>query len=180
MTGRFIAIVGPSGVGKDSVMAALATHDLRLGLVRRVITRPTDAGGEDFDGVSEADFDAMVARGAFALHWAAHGLRYGIPATVSVELAAGRDMLANLSRAALPVARKRFKNCIIINLTANRDVLAERLAGRGRETAEDIARRLDRADYALPEGVDAVIIDNSGKLDMTVQAILRLLYPVRA
>ncbi|WP_019953937.1 phosphonate metabolism protein/1,5-bisphosphokinase (PRPP-forming) PhnN [Yoonia vestfoldensis] len=179
MTGRFIAIVGASGVGKDSVMAALAARDPRLGLVRRVITRPADAGGEDFDGVSDAEFDAMAAQGAFALHWAAHGLRYGIPATVGADLAAGRDMLVNLSRSALPAAQARFDPCLIINLSADREVLAQRLAGRGRETANDIARRLDRADHALPAGVDAVTIDNSGKLDATVGAILRLLYPVK-
>ena len=179
MTGRFIAIVGPSGVGKDSVMAGLAASDPRLGMVRRVITRPSEAGGEDFDGVSEADFDAMVAQGAFALHWAAHGLRYGIPATVGTDLAAGRDMLANLSRGALTAAQARFDPCLIINLTARRDVLAQRLAARGRETAEDIARRLERADYALPEGVEAASIDNSGDLASTVQAVRHLLYPVK-
>ena len=64
MTGRFIAIVGASGVGKDSVMAALAASDPRLRLVRRVITRPSAAGGEDFDGVTE---DAFHARAGPAL-----------------------------------------------------------------------------------------------------------------
>ena len=102
MTGRFIAIVGASGVGKDSVMAALAARDPRLRLVRRVITRPSDAGGEDFDGVTADAFHARAAQGDFALHWPAHGLHYAIPATVLDDLAAGRDMLANLSRAALP------------------------------------------------------------------------------
>ncbi|MEO0912102.1 MAG: hypothetical protein AAFY59_03810 [Pseudomonadota bacterium] len=40
MTGRFIAVVGPSGVGKDSVMAGMAARTGQLKLVRRVITRP--------------------------------------------------------------------------------------------------------------------------------------------
>ena len=48
MTGRFIAVVGPSGVGKDSVMQGMAARDPRIVLARRVITRPSDAGGEDF------------------------------------------------------------------------------------------------------------------------------------
>ena len=179
MTARFIALVGPSGVGKDSVMAGLVARDARLALVRRVITRPSEAGGEDFEGVDDATFDKLVAQGAFALHWAAHGLRYGIPATVGTDLAAGRDVLANLSRSVLPAAQARFDPCLIINLTARRDVLAQRLAARGRETAQDIARRLVRADYALPAGVAAVTIDNSGDLDTTVEAVLALLYPVK-
>ncbi|ARU01263.1 phosphonate metabolism protein/1,5-bisphosphokinase (PRPP-forming) PhnN [Yoonia vestfoldensis] len=180
MTGRFIAIVGASGVGKDSVMAALGARDARLSLVRRVITRPSTAGGEDFDGVDDAAFDAMAAQGGFALHWGAHGLRYGIPATVRADLAAGRDMLANLSRGALPAAKAQFDPFVTIHLTARRDVLAQRLAARGRETTQDIARRLARADYALPVGITAQTIDNSGDLDSCVKAVLRLLYPVKA
>ncbi|WP_424179336.1 phosphonate metabolism protein/1,5-bisphosphokinase (PRPP-forming) PhnN [Yoonia sp. TsM2_T14_4] len=179
MTGRFIAIVGASGVGKDSVMAALAASDPRLRLVRRVITRPSAAGGEDFDGVTEDAFHARAAQGDFALHWPAHGLHYAIPATVLADLAAGRDMLANLSRAALPAAKAQFDPFMVIQLTARRDVLAARLAARGREAADDIARRLDRADHGLPAGIAAVSIDNSGDLDATVGAVLRLLYPVR-
>jgi ribose 1,5-bisphosphokinase len=88
-------------------------------------------------------------------------------------------MLANLSRAALPAAKAQFDPFMVIQLTARRDVLAARLAARGREAADDIARRLDRADHGLPAGIAAVSIDNSGDLDATVGAVLRLLYPVR-
>jgi ribose 1,5-bisphosphokinase len=51
MTGRLIAIVGPSGVGKDSVMIALQKQDARIVLARGVITRPSETGCEDFEGV---------------------------------------------------------------------------------------------------------------------------------
>jgi phosphonate metabolism protein PhnN/1,5-bisphosphokinase (PRPP-forming) len=136
--------------------------------------------GMQGDGWDDAAFDAMAAQGAFALHWGAHGLHYAIPATVRADLAAGRDMLANLSRAALPAAKAQFDPFMVIQLTARRDVLAARLAARGREAADDIARRLDRADHALPAGIEAVTIDNSGDLDTTVGAVLRLLYPVKA
>ena len=179
MSGRFIAIVGPSGVGKDSVMESLAARDPRLGLVRRVITRPGDAGGEDFDGVTPDEFHARAAQGDFALTWPAHGLHYAIPASVVDDLAAGRDMLANLSRAALPAAKAQFDSFMVIRLTAERDVLAQRLAARGREAADDIARRLARADDALPDGIAAASVDNSGDLDATVARILTLLYPVK-
>ncbi len=172
MTGRFIAIVGPSGVGKDSVMQALAAADPALMLVRRVITRPGDAGGEDFDGVTEAAFRERDAAGAFALSWAAHGLHYGIPITVDASLAQGGDVLANLSRAVLPAAQARFARLNTIVLTASTDVLAERLAARGRETPQDIAQRLSRARFDVPEDMAAYTVDNSGPLDQTVDKIL--------
>ena len=73
------AIVGPSGAGKDTLIrgALAARPDLRL--ARRVITRATEAGGEDFDGVTPEDFAARKARGDFVIAWEAHGLSYGIP-----------------------------------------------------------------------------------------------------
>ena len=172
MTGRFIAIVGPSGVGKDSVMEALAAADPSLKLVRRVITRPGDAGGEAFDAVTEAGFLQRKARGDFVLSWQAHGLRYGIPATTMHDVVQGRDVVANLSRSVLPAAKAVFPRFQVIVLSASRDVLAARLAARDRETPEDITRRLERADFSLPPDLPAFEVDNSGPLGQTARAIL--------
>lgn len=180
MRGRFIAVVGPSGVGKDSVMQAMAARDPRIVLARRVITRPSDAVGEDFDGVTLAEFQSLKDAGAFALSWEAHGLHYAIPTALKAHLQDGRDVLANLSRAALIRAKARFARFDVINLTADRDVLAARLAARGRETSTQIARRLERAAARLPDGIEARPLDNSGPLEQTVQAALDRLYPVKA
>lgn len=180
MSGRLIAIVGPSGVGKDTVMEAMAAAEPRLGLVRRVITRPTTSGGEVFDGVTVPEFQRMEKDGRFALTWTAHDLHYGIPTTVDTALASGRDMLANLSRSVLAEASGRFPGLQVIALTADPDRLADRLTARGRESRDDIARRLARQGAGVPAGVNACVIDNSGALPATVQAALRNLYPVRA
>jgi ribose 1,5-bisphosphokinase len=80
----------------------------------------------------------------------------------------------------MPAAKAQFDPFMVIQLTARRDVLEARHAARGREAADDIARRLARADYALPAGITAQTIDNSGDLDSSVKAVLRLLYPVKA
>ena len=178
MTGRFIAVVGPSGVGKDSVMAAMATRDPRITLARRIITRPTDAGGEDFEGVTTDEFHARNAAGEFALSWAAHGLHYAIPVSINAQLQNGQDILANLSRSALVHADARFARFEVINLTADRAILAARLAARGRESADQIAGRLNRAAVSLPDGIEAYEIDNSSALGQAVHAALELLYPV--
>ena len=152
MAGRLLGIVGPSGVGKDSVMEAVAAARPGIGLVRRVITRPSEAGGEEFEGVGEAEFAARAARGAFLLSWRAHGLHYGIPATVLDELAAGRDLLVNLSRAVLPEAQAKVPGFACVALTAPAEVLADRLAARGRESREEIAGRLARAGFCPAGG----------------------------
>ncbi len=171
------AIVGPSGAGKDTLIdgAMKARPDLRL--VRRVITRPTGAGGEDFEGVTEHDFAARLQRGDFALHWQAHGLIYGIP---KMQLTAPGDVIFNGSRAALPEAAKAFPDLRVILVTAPDAILAARLAARGRESGADITQRLTRAAFTLPAGITAETVVNDGALETGVARLLAALQPVRA
>ena len=64
-----IVIVGPSGAGKDSLMAFAADRlgdRPDIGFVRRVITRPADAGGEAHHAASDDAFAAMAAARQFA------------------------------------------------------------------------------------------------------------------
>lgn len=175
-----VAVVGPSGVGKDSVMEALAQSGDGIQQVRRVITRPEGAGGEDFTRVTEAEFERMQAEGSFVLDWPAHGLRYGIPVEIAEQRKGAKVLLVNLSRSVLIEAQEAFGDFAVISLMADPSVLAARLAARGREDRADQARRLGRASLALPEGLSRVIeIDNSGSLDHTVNTILAALQPER-
>lgn len=179
MAGRMIAVVGPSGVGKDSVMAAMVRLRPELSLVRRVITRLPDAGGEVFDSVSRPVFEAREAAGDFALSWEAHGLRYGVPACVMQELDSGRDLLVNLSRSVLLQAADRFPGLRVLSLQASPATLAARLSGRGRESPDDIAARLAR-DVVLPRGLNIVTVPNDGALSDAVSTALAALYPESA
>ncbi len=173
-----IAVVGPSGVGKDSVIHALAAHDDGFRLVQRVITRDAMAGGERFEAASEADFLQRDADGDFVLSWQAHDLHYGIPQTIEDLRVGARALLVNLSRSVLLDAQARLAPFVVVSLTADPGLLARRLANRGREDATDQARRLTRASAALPDGLNTVItVDNSGPLDATVTAILARLQP---
>ena len=177
---QIIGVVGPSGVGKDTVMAALARARPGIRLVRRVITRDADAGGEAFTSVSPTEFAQMQAAEEFALHWQAHGLSYGIPIIEILPRNADEVLLVNLSRSVLDQARARFGGFRILSLTASPEALARRLSGRGRESAAEIMQRLSRADYARPVGSDVLEVANNGTLKDTVSAVLGALYPVRA
>lgn len=178
-TGRLIAVVGPSGVGKDSVMAGLHDALPDTHLVRRTVTRAPGLGGEDYDAVSVAEFDARAAKGAFAVHWRAHGLYYGIPAATADHLASGKDCLANFSRKALMEGARVFPRFLVLHITASAETLAARLSARGRETPKEVSRRLAEAQKPLPSGLDIVHLSNDGPLADTVAQAVSLLQPVR-
>jgi len=171
-----VGVVGPSGAGKDTLMdgarAALA-GDARFVFARRVITRPAAAGGEDHQPASAEDFAQMRDQDEFALWWDAHGLSYGIPARVAAEAGQGRVVVANLSRGVLAEAAARFP-LMVLEITAPLDLRAARLAARGRESVEDVARRLSR-EAPLPEGLDIRRVVNDGPPEQGVAAVLAVL-----
>lgn len=168
--GRLVAVVGPSGVGKDTLIAALARARPDIILARRIITRAPDAGGEDYQAVSDALFDAQLVMGRFAFHWRAHGLRYAIPASIDADLAQGRVVVFNGSRKALQGIAAAYPQLMVLMIAAPPEMLAARLRARGRESAREISARLRRA--ALPPPQGAVVIMNDSTVDAAVAQML--------
>jgi ribose 1,5-bisphosphokinase len=177
MSGTLIALVGPSGAGKDSLIAAARRHfgdNPAIGFVRRVITRPHDIH-EDHEPVTAEQFARMEAEGAFALSWRANGLGYGLRATISCDLERGRVLVANLSREAVPALRARVARPLVVHVTASAQVLGDRLARRSRESPQEQKARLARA-LALDRTVDAdVRIENNGALELAQYRLIDLL-----
>jgi ribose 1,5-bisphosphokinase len=176
MSGRLVGVVGPSGAGKDTVMAAMVARRPALHLVRRVVTRPAEPGGEPFVPVSAAEFARRERAGAFALAWRAHGLAYGVPRAELAALAEGRDALVNLSRAVLAEAEARYPGLLVLHVTAPPELRARRLAARGREGAAEILRRMAR-EAPLPAGLDVVRIENATTVAAAAGKALAALAP---
>lgn len=174
--GVFIAVVGPSGAGKDTIIDYARERlddDSGIEFVRRVITRPSDAGSEDHDTLADAAFDEAEKHGAFALSWPAHGLKYGLPASVDRTIADGRVAIANLSRGALVALRQRYANVAVVEITARPDILAERLSARGRESRGEVLARLART-APVDRRDDVITIDNSGARDEAGERFLEI------
>ncbi|MFD1744561.1 phosphonate metabolism protein/1,5-bisphosphokinase (PRPP-forming) PhnN [Rhizobium helianthi] len=163
-TGILIVVVGPSGVGKDTVIAHAARHfaaDARVRFVRRWITRPQDAGGEDHRPVDPDAFLAHEASGGFAVSWRAHGLCYGIPYESREELNTAPCLIVNGSRSALPLFLIAFPRVAVVEITARPEILAARLAMRGRESHAQIAARLSHRPTETAISCQTWTIDNS-------------------
>lgn len=177
MSGRLFTLVGPSGAGKDTLLARALTARPDIHLVRRVITRPEREGDEPFEGVSELEFIRRMNNNQFAFSWQAHGLFYGIPKAELSGLDAGQDVIFNGSRAALPGIKMRHPDLNILLVTASPEIRAKRLAGRGRESEGDILKRLTR-EAPLAAGLHAITICNDGSLETATGALLQALEPI--
>ncbi|MNC70861.1 Ribose 1,5-bisphosphate phosphokinase PhnN [compost metagenome] len=84
-------------------------------------------------------------------------------------------MLVNGSRAHLAEARQRYPDLLAVLLTVEPQVLRQRLLARGRESLEDIERRLARSQQLQLPGEDVYVLDNSARLDDTVERLLEFL-----
>ena len=180
LTGRgtLILVVGPSGAGKDTMIAgarAALSGDNRFVFPRRAITRPQVVGAEDSETMAPGAFAAAIAAGAFAFVWRAHGLSYGIPIAIKTALSQGRHVVVNVSRSVVPEARQRYQHVRIVEAWAPPEVLERRLDARGRENSEEIAERLARTSSVTVEGPDVTRIETTGTVAETLERFLEIL-----
>jgi phosphonate metabolism protein PhnN/1,5-bisphosphokinase (PRPP-forming) len=181
--GALVLVVGPSGAGKDTLIAAARktlADEARFVFPRRVVTRDAIAELEDHETIDRNGFEAARLDGRFALDWEAHGLCYALPGSVDVAVADGRIVVANVSRRVIPEALRKYARAKVVLVTADMGVRASRLANRGRESSADVAARLSREGAPVPIGVVPLVIDNSGALATGVGAFVGALRAIAA
>ncbi|MDO5654391.1 MAG: phosphonate metabolism protein/1,5-bisphosphokinase (PRPP-forming) PhnN [Brachymonas sp.] len=177
-TQRLVYCMGPSGAGKDSLLAWLQDHTRHLHHLhwaRRTIARDVQTHGEQHEVVSEGDFLRLLGENAFAMHWSANHMRYGIRHAELAPLQQGHWVLVNGSREYWPEVAERFANVVLpVYIDASPDVIRQRLLARGRETLPHIEQRMARnALFSVPP--DGIHIRNDSTLDAAGNELLRQL-----
>jgi ribose 1,5-bisphosphokinase len=157
--GRLVLVVGPSGAGKDTLLGlakAACADDPNIVFPRRAITREATVS-EDNEQLSPDAFREAVERGAFAVNWEAHGHCYALSRAIDDDIRAGRTVIANVSRTVIGALRRAYVDVVVIAITAPPEILAERLAARGRSSDGKIEQRLGR-----------IVDDDSAKPNVTI------------
>ncbi len=166
--GRLVVLAGPTAVGKGTVSAFIREHFPEVLLSVSATTRrprPGEQDGVHYYFVDDAQFDAMVAGGEF-LEWAVvHNLsRYGTPRTpVADALASGRSVLLEIDLdGARQVRRAMPEATLVFLLPPSWEELVRRLVGRGTESPEEQARRLEtaRVELAAQDEFDVLVVND--------------------
>ena len=176
MSGNLFIVSAPSGAGKTSLVKALLTVNKNIDVSVSYTSRPPRAGeidGKDYHFVSREAFLTMIHHGDFLESAEVYGNFYGTSQSwLNKELQSGRDILLEIDWQGAAQVRQKFPNCIpIFILPPSLQALETRLKGRGQDSPEVIARRLQAAqeDIAHVAEFDYVIIND--KLDEALQQL---------
>jgi guanylate kinase len=165
--GRLTVLAGPTAVGKGTVAAYVREHHPDVWISVSATTRrprPGEVHGRHYWFVSDAEFDRMVADDEL-LEWAVvHGTaRYGTPRRpVAQALATGRPALLEIDLQGARQVRQRMPEALFVFLKPpSWEELVRRLVGRGTETPEERARRLEtaREELAAETEFDATVVN---------------------
>lgn len=172
-------IVGNSGSGKDSILAHARDNWIKekpaLIVPSRYITRPESPETEKYHSVSIDKFKEMDAAGEFALKWISYGIHYGVSKDILRELEDGNLVIVNVSRQIIEKTKVEFSSVKVIFVKVPLEVLISRIRERGRETEEQIQKRIERAknNVDLP-GADFVL-ENVGTIEEAGNKLIKYL-----
>ncbi|MDO4259548.1 MAG: guanylate kinase [Actinomycetaceae bacterium] len=178
---RLVVIVGPSGVGKGTVVRRLLEMHPEVALSISATTRsprPGEVDGVNYHFVTDEQFDDLIASGGM-LEWAqvfgTH--RYGTPRHgVESALARGVPVLLEIDLDGARQVRQSMPEALFIFLAPpSWEELEQRLIGRGTETPQEIERRLATAKQELAAKGEFDHIVTNDDIDSTASQLAQLM-----
>jgi len=178
VSGLVFVLSGPSGVGKDALVARLQARNLGLRRVVTAVTRPPRPGeveGVDYYFLARERFAEEVARGGL-LEWAEYvGSPRGTPVfALARTLRGGDDAVLKIDVDGFRQVRRRLPEVIsIFVLPPDLDVLERRLLTRGDVPDDEARRRLEQAhvELAALEEYDYRVVNHEGRLNQAVDEL---------
>jgi len=173
-----VVLSGPSGVGKDAVLARMRKLGCPFHYVVTATTRPKRTGeknGVDYHFLSREKFQQMIDKNQF-LEWAnVYGNYYGVPKDeITSALSKGVDAIVKVDVQGAATIKEILPQAVFIFLTPSSvEELEKRLKRRRSESSTDLALRLEKAKdeiKSLPL-FDYVITSRQNKLDEVVSQI---------
>ena len=178
-------VSAPSGTGKTTVVERLVRVTDRLKLSRSYTSRAPrgdEADGVDYNFVSRATFEKMIASGEFLEHAEVFGNFYGTHAGDATRcLESGDDVVLVIDvQGARKVRRVGLPHVAIFVLPPNYESLENRLRGRSKDSDEAIRKRLEvaREEVSAFEEYDYVVIND--QLDSCVERIKSIVLAERS
>jgi len=178
--GCLFIVSGPSGAGKTSICTPALKEFEGIHPSVSFTTRTPRKGetdGVDYRFIDDAEFDRMSAADEFVESAEVHGNRYGTSRKAIAEaLAAGKDLLLDIDVQGARQVKAVYPDSVsVFLLPPSRARLRERLQGRGTESAETLAKRLDNAcrEIAAFGEYEYVIVNE--ELELAVKQFISIL-----
>jgi len=181
MQGTLYIISAPSGAGKTSLVREVLTTVPGVALSVSHTTRPMRPGERDgvhYHFVSVAEFQEMIAAGAFLEYAQVFDNYYGTSlAGVGDQLRGGQDVILEIDWQGAQQVRQLFPEVVaIFILPPSREVLENRLRARGQDSEAVIARRLRevRTEISHSNEYDYLLVNEDfGQAVVDLQSIMR-------
>lgn len=171
-----IVITGPSGVGKGTLVRALKQRIPQLTYSVSATTRtprPGERDGKDYHFLSDAEFRRRVAASKFIEHAEYSGHRYGtLRSEIDRHLAAGAPVILEIELQGARQIRERLPEALLVFIAPpSFEALRSRLVGRGTDTPEQVAKRLEtaKAELAARDEFDEQIVND--RLDDAIKQL---------
>lgn len=176
-----LVISGPSGVGKDALVAHIKQRGVPFHFVVTAtsrLKRPGEVEGVDYFFLAKAEFESLIEQGEFLEYAFVYGDYKGIPKQqIRAALMSGKDVVMRVDVQGAATIKQLEPDAVFIFLIASEEELLQRLSERHTESSTELQRRRDALKRELDclDDFDYVVVNRQGYLDETADKVLAII-----